>query len=124
MAQILIVDDSETSRERVKKLLLEKGYQVLSASNGDEGILTFKNNPEINLIICDQNMPEMDGVTMCEEIRATEGARMTPVLMLTTRTGEREVKERAKAAGIVAWALKPFDENTVSEVIEKILKKP
>lgn len=122
MKKILVVDDSELSREKVRALLIKEGYEVLSANNAKEGILLFKESPGINLIISDVNMPDMDGLTMCETIKKIAEEKMPPVFMFTARTNE-EVKSRAKAVGVQGWILKPFEEIILVEVVTRILKK-
>ena len=68
MLTVLIVDDSDTMRIQLKKDLAGKGFTVLEAANGAEGLQILKTNKSINVCICDVNMPIMDGLTMCEKL--------------------------------------------------------
>ena len=69
MGQILIVDDSSTVRKHVYEFLTSQGLTVNQAGDGREGLEKLKTDPEIKLILCDVNMPNMDGLTMVEKIR-------------------------------------------------------
>ena len=69
MEKILIVDDSETIRSQLRALLEEEGYQILEAEDGTIGLELASSNDDINLILCDFNMPEMDGYEATKIIR-------------------------------------------------------
>lgn len=120
--KILLVDDSETLREKVRTLLTKEGYSALSVGNGKEGILCFQKNPDIGLIISDVTMPEVDGIAMCEAIKNISGVNMPPVLMFTAMTIDEVTKARAKAFGVRAWILKPFVETRLLEAVKRFLK--
>ena len=105
----------------MQALLTQKGFEVLMAGNGREGLRCFKANPTIGLIISDVNMPELDGISMCEEIKSIPGVKMPPVLMLTAETNQ-EMKAKAKAVGVRAWISKPFNETSLMKEVNRILK--
>lgn len=119
---ILIVDDSSTVREKIRDLLIQKGHTVISAGDGKEGILRFQENPKIDLIISDVTMPDVDGIAMIEAIKTIVGVKMPPVLMLTAITLDKDSKAKAKALGVRAWILKPFDEARLVEALDHFLK--
>ncbi len=122
MAKILVVDDSETARVQVKLDLLDAGHEVLEAENGLKGLQTLSENKDIQLIICDVNMPEMDGLSMCEEIHGNEEINRIPIVMLTTQCNE-DMKARGKSNGVVAWINKPHKAKPLLAGIEKILSR-
>jgi response regulator NasT len=110
--KILVAEDEALIRLDLVEMLQEAGYEVVAqASNGQEAItLNQKHNPD--LAILDINMPVMDGLTAAESI-----VQSTPVLMLTAFS-QRELVERANAAGVMAYILKPFTINDLIPAIE------
>ncbi|MFM1757923.1 MAG: hypothetical protein RL193_500 [Actinomycetota bacterium] len=110
--KILVAEDEALIRLDLVEMLREAGYEVIAeAGNGQEAIdLNKKHNPD--LAILDINMPVMDGLTAAESIVAT-----TPVLMLTAFS-QRELVERANAAGVMAYVVKPFTINDLIPAIE------
>jgi two-component system chemotaxis response regulator CheY len=122
MAKILIVDDSETLRNQVKKILEGKGHEIHEAENGVAGLSQIEKVAEIDLILCDVNMPEMDGLTMCEKLVASDTLQHPPIFMLTTESS-KEMKVRGKAAGVLAWVTKPFVEGKLLGAVGKILNR-
>lgn len=122
MAKVLVVDDSETARVQVKMDLLEAGHQVLEAENGVKGLEVLNANKDVQLVISDVNMPEMDGLSMCEEIAGNGELNKIPIIMLTTQCGD-DMKARGKKSGVVAWINKPHKASTLVSGIEKILSR-
>ena len=84
--KILIVDDSDTLRIQLKKALEEAGHIVVEGKDGRDGLIKAQENIDTQLIICDYNMPEMDGITMCRKIREITALKSIPIFMLTTET--------------------------------------
>ena len=117
MANILVVDDSTTFREELKRDLEEAGYTVVEAEDGEEGLkLALKGN--IDLIISDLNMPKMDGLAMCSHIR--EQGINTPVFMLTTQSNP-ELKAEATRLSVKAWIVKPHNKVVLIKGLAKVL---
>lgn len=104
--RILVVDDSATIRDQVRRALVPAGFEILDARDGMEGIQKLTSNPDIALVLCDVHMPRMDGLAMIE--RLFEIGNRCPVLMLTTE-GQPEMVRRAKVVGAKGWIIKPFD---------------
>lgn len=121
MSKIIIIDDSEVSRFETRKTLEHGGYQVIEAVDGIDGYACVKKHPEAKLIICDMNMPKMDGISMCGKIRELPEINKIPIFMLTTESTPT-VKQRGKEVGIVAWIIKPFVPDTLLSAIKKIIK--
>src|SRR5690606_3537356 len=94
MSCVLVVDDSATVRNDVAGFLQQNGLKVITAQDGRDGLEQLKRNGDIRLVICDVNMPNMDGLTMVERSRS-ELRSSTPVIMLTTESCPR-MKERGK----------------------------
>ncbi len=120
MAQILVVDDSSTVRNEVGDFLKKNGLDVAYAVDGRDGLTKLKADPSIKLIVCDVNMPNMDGLTMAEKVRGELGNATVNIVMLTTENSPA-MKERGKAAGIKGWIVKPFNGDAVLGSFKKLV---
>ena len=121
MADVLVVDDSQTVRTEVSNFLSANGISVDTAYDGQDGLSKIQGDNSIKLVICDVNMPRMDGLTMCEKVRAA-GKVSLPIIMLTTES-DPSMKERGKAAGVKGWIIKPFNGTAALNGIKSILAK-
>lgn len=119
MAQILVVDDSSTVRNEVGDFLKKNGLNVALAVDGRDGLVKLKADPGIKLVVCDVNMPNMDGLTMAEKIRSELNNSTVSIIMLTTENSPI-MKERGKAAGIKGWIVKPFKGDAVLATFKKL----
>jgi two-component system, chemotaxis family, chemotaxis protein CheY len=122
MAKILIVDDSESLRKKLRSVLESNTHKVWEAENGVEGLDFLAKNSAIDLIVLDINMPLMDGITMCEKIHGIVELQSVPIIMLTTEA-KPELKEKAKQLGVRAWVTKPFVPEKFLIGITKLLAK-
>jgi|AntRauTorcE11897_2_1112592.scaffolds.fasta_scaffold23601_2 two-component system chemotaxis response regulator CheY len=122
MAKILVVDDSEIIRVQLKADLEGAGHQVVEAVNGLQGLEVLDENKDVKLVISDVNMPEMDGLTMCEKIHANPDFSQIPIIMLTTQSSA-EMKARGKENGVLAWVTKPYKSKALLAGAEKILSR-
>ena len=73
-----------------------------------------------NLILTDQNMPRMDGLTLIRSLRGLPTYQKVPILMLTTESSD-EMKAKGRAAGANGWLVKPFDPQRLTEVVKKVI---
>ncbi len=120
MAKIVLsVDDSSSIRQMVAFTLKSAGYEVIEAADGQEGLDKAKQRT-VDLVLTDQNMPRMDGLTLIKALRALPNYRSVPILMLTTESGDA-MKVQGKAAGATGWLVKPFDPNKLLEVVKKVI---
>ncbi|MGY6703713.1 response regulator [Roseinatronobacter sp.] len=118
-ARILAVDDSPTIRGLVANVLRKAGFEVFLASDGVEGVGTLP-DADPDLIITDINMPKMDGFGLIETVRATGSYSSIPILVLTTESSA-DLKTRARNAGATGWIVKPFDDDRLLAVIDRVL---
>ena len=116
---ILIIDDSVSLRQVVGMALDAAGYQVIEACDGRDA-LDKLTGTKIHLMICDVNMPNMDGITFLKELRTLPSYKFTPVIMLTTEAGEDKKKE-GQAAGARAWVVKPFKPEQLLVAVAKLI---
>lgn len=119
MAQVLVVDDSSTVRNEVVGFLEANGLIVVAAIDGADGLKKLKADPAIKLVVCDVNMPNMDGLTMAEKVRSELNNSTVSIVMLTTENSP-VMKERGKAAGIKGWIVKPFKGDAVIATFKKL----
>jgi two-component system, chemotaxis family, chemotaxis protein CheY len=116
---ILTVDDSASMRQMVRFTLEGAGYQVLQATDGVEA-LEMARSQGADLVLTDINMPRMDGITLVRELRALQGYRFVPMLVLTTESGQ-DTKQRGKQAGATGWIVKPFNPEQLLATIARVL---
>ena len=102
---VMVIDDSLMVRRQVATALKGLGYAVVEAVDGLDALEKLAAAPEIGLIVCDVNMPRMNGIEFLERMR-TQGSPV-PVVMLTTE-GQPELIQRAKSLGAKGWLVKPF----------------
>ncbi len=117
---ILLVDDFENTRYVTRITLRRYGYNILEAADGLEALKLFDGR-KIDLLITDQNMPNMDGITLVEKIRSMKNYKYIPILLLTTEKSI-EKKRRAQRAGITGWIQKPFTFKNFTKLVQKALK--
>ena len=120
MAKIMNVDDSASIRQMVAFTLKKEGHEVISAEDGQIGLDTAKLE-KVDMILCDVNMPNMDGITMVSEVRKLPNCKFIPIIMLTTES-QPEMKQKGKDAGATGWIVKPFKPEQLIGVLNKVLR--
>ncbi|NDY91460.1 response regulator [Ideonella livida] len=115
---ILVVDDSGSFRTVVKLALQKAGYVVAEAVDGKDAI-TKLDSAKPNLIVCDVNMPNMDGLSFARHVKASPAYRFVPMIMLTTESQESK-KAEGKAAGVRAWITKPFQPSQLVDAVARL----
>jgi len=116
---VLSVDDSASIRQMVAFTLKSAGYEVIEAVDGQDGLAKAKSKT-VDLVLTDQNMPKMDGLTLIKSLRGLPSYKSTPILMLTTESSDA-MKAQGKAAGATGWLVKPFDPQKLLEVVKKVI---
>lgn len=119
--KILIVDDSASIRQVVGLTLRDAGYEVMEAVDGQDA-LTKLDGQKINLVICDVNMPNLDGLSFVKKVKEDEAYsnyRFTPIIMLTTESEESK-KLQGQMAGAKAWIVKPFLPDKLLSAVQKL----
>ena len=123
MLKILVVDDSETVRLKISQLLKQLGHKVLEAENGIVALEVLRGNPDLELCICDINMPEMDGLTFVEEVRKkNDETKDLTFFMCTTETSKAH-RDRAKSLGVRGWIHKPYKDSQIIHLVEFMVKE-
>ena len=119
MPRILAVDDSVSMRQMVAFTLKSAGFDVAEAEDG-KSALELARKEKFNLVLADVNMPGMDGIELIRALRAEADYKYTPLLMLTTESG-LDKKQEGKAAGATGWIVKPFNQDQLLAIVNKVL---
>src|SRR5687767_2796361 len=117
MARILIADDSMLVRRQVSAALVGAGYEVIEAVDGQDA--HGKLAPDLALVVCDLNMPKMNGMELLERIHADQTLSAVPFVMLTTEA-RPGMFEKARTLGAKAWLIKPFKPDLFLAAVNKI----
>ena len=118
--KVLVVDDYALTRDMVKAILRQLGFQNIVGV--EDGVLALQaiREEKIGLVICDWNMPRLSGLGVLREVRSIEKEKDLPFLMLTAEAYRENVVEAMKA-GVSDYVVKPFTAQALSEKIEKVL---
>jgi two-component system chemotaxis response regulator CheY len=115
---VLTVDDSRTMRDMLRLALVDAGFTVIQAEDGEHGLEVMREGvPDV--IVTDINMPRLDGYGFIEGVRADPQYRATPILVLSTESSP-EKKMRARDAGASGWIVKPFSPEKLVEAIRRV----
>ncbi|MBK8232154.1 MAG: response regulator [Candidatus Eisenbacteria bacterium] len=118
--KILLIDDSRTMRNIQKNVLQQIGIQeVTEAVDGEDGMKQYLSS-QPTLILCDWNMPNVDGITFVQRLRAA--GHKTPVIMVTTEAEKAKVVEAIKA-GVNGYVVKPFTPDLLKTRIDEVMSK-
>jgi two-component system chemotaxis response regulator CheY len=117
--KVIVIDDSVTVRQQVGAALRQAGFDVIEAADGDEGAELISRTADAAMVICDVNMPRMNGLELLEFIKKDGKNAALPVLMLTTE-GQPQLIERAKKGGAKGWVVKPFKPELLVAAVKKL----
>lgn len=120
--KFLVVDDFSTMRRIVRNLLKELGFTNVDEAEDGQVALQKLNSLPFDFVVTDWNMPNMDGLTLLKNIRATPTLKHLPVLMITAEAKKENIIAAAQA-GASGYIVKPFTAGTLSEKLEKIFEK-
>jgi len=95
------------------------GYDVVEAEDGTDALGKLDGS-RVHLMICDVNMPKMDGITFVKELKKRPDYRFVPVLMLTTESRESRKRE-GQIAGAKAWVVKPFRPEQILNAVSRLV---
>ncbi len=115
-ASVLIIDDSQMVRTQVANCLKAVGYAVLQARDGVEALEVLQGHADTRLVVCDVNMPRMNGIEFLEGLKAN-GVEI-PVVMLTTEAQPDQIR-KAKDLGAKGWLHKPFKPEHLVTAVKK-----
>lgn len=116
---IMVIDDSASVRQVVGITLRGAGYDVIEAQDGKDA-LSKLDGKKIHLMVCDVNMPNMNGIEFVKASKQIPAYKFTPIIMLTTESGE-DKKAQGQAAGAKAWMVKPFQPPQLLNAVSKLI---
>lgn len=118
--KILLADDEMALRFLLSETLIDEGYEITEAEDGKEAVEKLKTE-SFDLIILDYMMPEQTGVEVCTWLRHSGNMNQyKPVILLTAKALEKD-RERAKAAGVTSYIVKPFSPLQLIKVVEQLI---
>lgn len=123
MKNILVIDDSISIRQVVSMVLKGAGFTVYEAIDGRDALAKLASIEKLNLIICDVNMSNMDGLSFVKAVKnelAYENFKFIPIIMLTT-VSEEDKKLEGQKAGAKAWIVKPFLPEKLLAAVNKLI---
>ncbi len=123
MTKVLVVDDSAVMRKIIKKNIAESGMTVdefVDAGDGKQALEAVSNDDNIDLILCDWNMPNMSGLEFVKALSSLGLPKKIPVVMVTTE-GSDAKKSEAKASGAAGYLTKPFTPDQLRDTLGSYL---
>ena len=120
MKKVLIVEDSEPVRAHVRETLAGAGYAVIEAYDGVDGLEKLSSE-QFDLVLCDVNMPRMNGLDLLGEAMR---AGLTAPFILLTSEALPSLMRRARECGAKAWVVKPVKPDLLVSVVNKLLGPP
>lgn len=120
MKEILLCDDAPMVLKFMEMILQEEGYKVTKTSNPEEALLQIAQNPNFAMGIFDINMPKKNGIELSREVLAHPNGKNLKIVIVSTETSEH-LKSEAKAVGVKAWLTKPYNEEDLLEVVNKLI---
>ena len=119
--KIAIVEDDINMRKSLEISMGDfKEYEIVTFKNATDALK--KLDDSFDLVITDVNMPNMDGITLVEELRKISTYSKTPILVLTTERSD-EMKSKGKAAGATGWIVKPFVPDQLLKAVNIVTKR-
>jgi len=115
----VIAEDEALIRLDLREMLEEEGFEVVAEAGDGEAAVQLVEEHRPDLVVMDVKMPRMDGITAAERIAS---ARLAPVVMLTAFS-QRELVERARAAGAMAYLVKPFGKADLLPAVEMAMSR-
>lgn len=120
--RILVIDDSITARQSLVFVLEKMGYQVFQAQDGQEGLDWFQHHANIQLVVCDIDMPRMNGFEFLRQRQQIPALAAVPVLMLSSQSDEKH-QLLASQLGANAYMVKPFMEPRLLAIVTRLLEQ-
>jgi two-component system chemotaxis response regulator CheY len=121
-AKVLVVDDSKFVRNQIGRALPAAEFAVVEAVDGMDALEKLAQHPDVCFVVCDVNMPRMDGLQFLESLRKQPQWQAVPVLMCTTEA-HPDLVTSAAAFGARGWVVKPFKPEVLLEAVHKHMAK-
>lgn len=120
--KFLIVDDMDHFRADLKKILMEEGVKhIYEASNGEQAYLKLKKVGDIDIVLCDINMPIASGIDFTRTVRSDSAQSSIPIIIVSTEN-EKDIIIDALAAGATDYIIKPYTKDIVLRKVDQVVK--
>ncbi len=119
LKKVLVVDDSALIHQMYKMVLMRYRCQIINALNGQEGLNKLEQNPDVNMMLVDINMPLMNGLEFIQKVKALGKYDAIPIIIVSTE-GKEEDTQRGLALGAKGYIKKPFQPSDLHAIIAKI----
>jgi two-component system chemotaxis response regulator CheY len=119
MKRILVIDDSVAIRKAIRRILEQMNYAVTEAEDGEKALAVLDGDKGFHAILCDIDMPVMDGLTFLEHVAAHAGMLPPPIIMCTTHTSFEKI-QLALTRGASEYIMKPFDATIIGSKLEAV----
>lgn len=120
--QILVVDDFSTMRRIIRNQLRELGYSNIKEADDGKSAFQVLKSTTIDFVVTDWNMPGVTGLELLKNIRADDGLKHIPVLMVTAEAKKDQIVAAAEA-GVNGYVVKPFTADTLRDKIQRIFDR-
>ncbi len=120
MKKILHIEDEQDQIVLVKALLERRGYEVILAKNGEEGVNKAKEDKP-DLVLLDVFLPKGSGFDVCKQLKMADETKGIPIIMVTG-SGDKHIEEQCKNLGAVGCIIKPYEAKDLIEKIEEVIK--
>ncbi|MDA8388270.1 MAG: chemotaxis response regulator CheY [Nitrospiraceae bacterium] len=120
--KVLVVDDFSTMRRIVKNILKQLGFERIEEAEDGMQAYSKLTGGDFQFVVCDWNMPNMDGINLLRKVRSDPALKDMPFLMVTAEAEKHKVIEAIKA-GVSNYVVKPFTAEVLKEKMEKIFEK-
>ena len=119
---ILVVEDNDKNRKLVRDVLTFKGYEIIEAETGEEGVrLAQERHP--SLVLMDIRLPGIDGIEALRQLRAEEATREIPIMAMTASVMTAD-RQKITDAGFDAFQSKPLKVSDLVAAVERLLEHP
>ena len=115
--KVLVVDDSKLLHRMFEMMLRQ--YPLVHAYDGKEALQRLSENGDVDLVLLDMNMPKMNGLELLEAMKADAAMKKIPVVLVTTE-GSDEQTQRGLEAGAAAYVKKPFKNEELIAVVQRL----
>jgi two-component system, chemotaxis family, chemotaxis protein CheY len=114
--KVIVIDDSSVARQQAAVVLQAAGFVVVEAVDGHDGLEKIAENPDANLVLCDVNMPKMNGI----QVLAAAGPAPKQAFLMVTTEGQPELVQQAKQHGAKGWIIKPYKPELLLAAVRRL----
>ncbi|MDF3820479.1 response regulator [Leptospira sp. 96542] len=118
--KILLCDDAPTALKLMQMVLSDEGYEIHKAENAEQAMKSLEQNGPFDGCVFDVNMPGKNGIELTRDFLAHPKGSNAKILIVSTESSDH-LRQAGKEAGVKAWIVKPFEDEDLIEVLQKIL---